>query len=136
MPSWKMETNTQTLIFKWKPTQVSTSVLAFGRWHMFCGRELWHGFVNNSLCFYDFLCWTVLFKISIQVVWWTLNYLRIETSFDADPFWTTLLQSGGQGEYSISFNSIHDNIVVQPSQAEGEQRPHTKRSQRDVSFTT
>ncbi|KAG6624740.1 hypothetical protein CIPAW_16G048900 [Carya illinoinensis] len=60
----------------------------------------------------------------------------MEPSFDVNSFFTTLLQNGGQGEGSTPFNSIYGNVVVQPSQAESERRPPTKKSQRGVSFTT
>lgn len=55
--------------------------------------------------------------------------------FYEDPLFTTLSQSGAQGEGSTLFNSIKDNVVVQSSQLEGEKRPLTEKSQQDVSFT-
>ena len=59
----------------------------------------------------------------------------METIFDEDPFFTTLLQSGEQGISSTLMTSSHDNIGLQATQLEGEKMSRSKKTQRGVSFT-
>ncbi|KAG6641642.1 glutathione S-transferase T3-like [Carya illinoinensis] len=56
----------------------------------------------------------------------------MDTHFDDDPFFTTLLQSGGGGYNSTP--TQHDN-VVQATSIDGEKRHLSKKVQRGASFT-
>ncbi|KAF5453007.1 hypothetical protein F2P56_027954 [Juglans regia] len=58
----------------------------------------------------------------------------MDTTFDEDLFFTTLLQSGEQG-ISSTLMSGHENIGLQATQLEGEKRPPSMKTQRGVSFT-
>ncbi|KAG6639786.1 glutathione S-transferase T3-like [Carya illinoinensis] len=58
----------------------------------------------------------------------------MDTHFDDDPFFTTLLQSGGGG--CDSTPTQHDNVVVQATQNyDGKKRHLSKKVQRRASFT-
>ncbi|XP_018809683.2 glutathione S-transferase T3-like [Juglans regia] len=57
----------------------------------------------------------------------------MDTRFDDDPFFTTLLQSGGGGCNSAP--TQHGNVVVQAIPNDGEQRHPSKKVQRGASFT-
>ncbi|XP_035550683.1 glutathione S-transferase T3-like [Juglans regia] len=59
----------------------------------------------------------------------------MDTTFDEDPFFTTLLQSGKQGRSTTVMASSHDNVGLQATLLEGEKRPPSKKTQRGVSFT-
>ncbi|KAG6627502.1 uncharacterized protein LOC122296873 [Carya illinoinensis] len=59
----------------------------------------------------------------------------MDTIFDEDPFFTTLLQSGEQEISSTLMTSSHDNVGLQATQLAGEKRPPSKKTQRGVSFT-
>ncbi|KAG6661681.1 hypothetical protein CIPAW_03G191400 [Carya illinoinensis] len=57
----------------------------------------------------------------------------MDTHFDDDPFFPTLLQSGGGGCNSTP--TQHDNVVVQATPNDGEKRHLSKKVQRGTSFT-
>ncbi|XP_035545904.1 uncharacterized protein LOC118348409 [Juglans regia] len=59
----------------------------------------------------------------------------MDTTFDEDHFFTTLLQSGEQGRSTTVMASSHDNVGLQATLLEGEKRPPSKKTQRGVSFT-
>ncbi|XP_035547362.1 glutathione S-transferase T3-like [Juglans regia] len=57
----------------------------------------------------------------------------MDTHFEDDPFFTTLLQSGGIGCNSTP--TQHSNVVIQATTTDGEKRHHSKKVQRGASFT-
>ncbi|KAG6666483.1 glutathione S-transferase T3-like [Carya illinoinensis] len=59
----------------------------------------------------------------------------MDNLLDEDPFFTTLLQSGGEGPITTPTFSQHSNVVVASTPLHGEKRPPTKKVQRGASFT-
>ncbi|XP_035543637.1 uncharacterized protein LOC118347706 [Juglans regia] len=57
----------------------------------------------------------------------------MDTHFENDLFFTTLLQSGGGDCNSIP--TQHSNVVIQATTTDGEKRHHSKKVQRGASFT-
>ncbi|KAG6634995.1 uncharacterized protein LOC122281301 [Carya illinoinensis] len=59
----------------------------------------------------------------------------MDNLLDEDPFFTTLLQSGGECPITTPTFSQHSNVVVASTPLHGEKRPPTKKVQRGASFT-
>ncbi|KAF5464003.1 hypothetical protein F2P56_005356 [Juglans regia] len=59
----------------------------------------------------------------------------MDTPSEDDPFFTTLLQSGGEGCNDIPTYEQYSNVLVQTTPLHGEKRPPAKKVQRGASFT-
>ncbi|KAG7977772.1 hypothetical protein I3843_05G047500 [Carya illinoinensis] len=59
----------------------------------------------------------------------------MDNLLDENPFFTALLQSGGEGPITTPTFLRHSNVVVASTPIQGEKRPPTKKVQRGASFT-
>ncbi|KAG6629484.1 hypothetical protein CIPAW_14G088300 [Carya illinoinensis] len=59
----------------------------------------------------------------------------MDNLLDEDPFFTTLLQSGGESPITTPTFTQHSNVVVGSTPLHGGKRPPTKKVQRGASFT-
>lgn len=58
----------------------------------------------------------------------------MDTTFNEDPFFTTVLQNGEQGLFNNLLASKNDNVVLQITHLPVEKSMHSKETARDTSF--